>query len=134
MPKMVRPGEDSWAELREAQSMARRLPNTGMAVLIDIGETKEIHPRNKKDAGERLAAIALARDYGKKIPFEGPAFDSMKIEGDTVVVSSEEVPRPVAVRYAWAKNPTCNLYNKAGFPAEPFRTDDFPAVTFDKKF
>jgi sialate O-acetylesterase len=41
---------------------------------------------------------------------------------------------PVAVRYAWADNPTCNLYNGAGLPAVPFRTDDFPAVTRDKKF
>ena len=51
-----------------------------------------------------------------------------EIEGNTVVVSSPDVSDPVAVRYAWAENPEgCNLYNKAGFPASPFRTDDWPA-------
>jgi sialate O-acetylesterase len=197
--KWKNPGDSAWAELREAQAMTRRLPNTGMAVLIDLGETKDIHPRNKKDVGERLAAIALARDYGKDIPYAGPTFDSLtidgskatvrfknvgggliakplpteelyrlspketgplfialpdselqgfvicgedrkwkwakaEIDGDSVVLSSEEVPEPVAVRYAWANNPTCNLYNQAGFPAEPFRTDDFPAITANGKF
>ena len=52
-----------------------------------------------------------------------------KIDGATVVVSSSTVPHPVAVRYAWADNPTCNLYNKDGLPASPFRTDDFPLTT-----
>ena len=52
------------------------------------------------------------------------------IEGDTVVVSSEKVPHPVAVRYAWANYPFgCNLYNKAGLPAAPFRTDDWDVLT-----
>jgi lysophospholipase L1-like esterase len=48
-----------------------------------------------------------------------------KIEGDTVLVSSSQVPAPIAVRYAWSDNPTCNLYNTADLPASPFRTDDF---------
>ena len=52
-----------------------------------------------------------------------------KIEGDTVVVSSDKVPEPAAVRYAWADNPVCNLYNKEGLPASPFRTDDWPGLT-----
>ena len=51
------------------------------------------------------------------------------IDGDTVVVSSADVAQPVAVRYAWANNPVCNLYNKEGLPASPFRTDDWPGVT-----
>ncbi|MBP7053895.1 MAG: sialate O-acetylesterase, partial [Phycisphaerae bacterium] len=55
------------------------------------------------------------------------------IEGKTVVVSSDKVPEPKAVRYAWADNPVCNLYNKADLPASPFRTDDWPGVTADKK-
>ncbi len=55
------------------------------------------------------------------------------IEGKTVVVSSDKVPEPVAVRYAWADNPVCNLYNAAGLPASPFRTDDWPGVTADRK-
>jgi len=55
------------------------------------------------------------------------------IEGKTVVVSSPEIPHPVAVRYGWDINPVCNLYNQAGLPAVPFRTDDWPLVTRDRK-
>ena len=192
------PADSTWAELREAQSMALKLPNTGQAVLIDVGESGDIHPRNKKDVGERLALIALAKDYGKSLPYSGPVFDSLKVEGnkailtfrhtdggliakplaatylvqsrtnttaplvrnspnsqlegfsicgedkkwvwadakidgDTVVVTSDKVAVPVAVRYAWADNPTCNLYNGANLPASPFRTDDFPPVTLNAK-
>jgi len=54
------------------------------------------------------------------------------IDGDTVVVSSDKVPQPVAVRYAWADNPACNLYNKERLPASPFRTDPWPGVTQGK--
>jgi sialate O-acetylesterase len=56
-----------------------------------------------------------------------------KIDGDTVVISSDKVPNPIAVRYAWADNPACNLYNAEGLPASPFRTDDFPMVTKPKE-
>lgn len=56
-----------------------------------------------------------------------------KIEGDTVVVWSDMVSKPVAVRYAWASHPLCNLFNKEGLPASPFRTDDFPITTQPKK-
>ncbi len=52
-----------------------------------------------------------------------------KIDGDSVVIWSNQVPHPIAVRYAWADNPTCNLENGAGLPASPFRTDSFPAIT-----
>jgi sialate O-acetylesterase len=55
------------------------------------------------------------------------------IAGDAVVVSSAQVAAPVAVRYAWAENPECNLYNGAGLPAVPFRTDDWPGVTVNAK-
>src|SRR5207342_2001934 len=54
-----------WAELREAQAMTLSLPNTGMAVTTDIGDAKDIHPKNKQDVGKRLAAIALNKSYGK---------------------------------------------------------------------
>ncbi len=58
-----------------------------------------------------------------------------RIEGNKVVVSSENVPWPVAVRYAWATNPDeANLYNAEGLPAVPFRTDDWPGITIDKKY
>ena len=143
-------------------------PNTGMAVTIDVGDPRNIHPRNKQAVGERLALVARAVAYGEKLCYCGPLYDSMKveggkarvafkhigdglvakggplagfaiagedrkfapaeaaIEGETVVVSSPQVPKPVAVRYAWANNPTCNLTNKAGLPASPFRTDTWP--------
>ena len=170
------PTESAWAELREAQLMTLALQNTGMAVIIDIGEAKDIHPKNKQDVGKRLALWALARTYRKGLIYSGPIYDSMKvegnkivlsfdniggglvceggqplkgfaiagadrkfvwaratIEGDTVVVSSDKVSQPVAVRYAWADNPVCNLYNKEGLPASPFRTDDWPGVTVDNK-
>ncbi len=56
-----------------------------------------------------------------------------RIDGDSVVVSSPSVPQPVAVRYGWANNPECNLYNQAGLPAAPFRTDTWPGVTVANK-
>jgi len=229
-----------WAELREAQTMTLALPKTGQACIIDIGEANDIHPKNKQDAGLRLALSALAGTYGKAIPFVGPTFDSIaveggsirvkfqhlegglvakpfsdpvrpdgprlaqrfalplgemkpapakagkagkqrepasaeppattavpvegaaaplvvprpksevygfaiagedkkfvwaeaKIDGDTVVVSSDQVTAPVAVRYAWADNPECNLSNSTGIPASPFRTDEWPGITINSK-
>ena len=165
------PDESDWAELREAQMMTLREPQTGMAVTIDIGDENDIHPRNKLDVGRRLAAWALAGSYSQKVIPSGPLFDSYivkdnevrirfkhadglktsdggplkgfaiagedrrfvwaeaRIEGDTVIVSSAKVSKPVAVRYGWADNPIANLYNKAGLPASPFRTDDWPGIT-----
>jgi sialate O-acetylesterase len=173
--------EDSWALLREAQRQSLSIPNTGMAITLDIGEAEDIHPKNKLDVGERLAFWALARDYSKtNLVYSGPLFRTMKIEGgkarlffdstgaglmigrkqgraptredkggklqrfaiagadkhwvwadavidrDTVVVSAASVPEPVAVRYAYAANPEgANLYNRAGLPAAPFRTDQW---------
>ena len=169
------PTESSWAELREAQTMTTSLPNTGQAVIIDIGEGRDIHPRNKQDVGMRLARLALSKDYGMDIVAEGPVYKSMEIEGgkamltfehadgglytfdvnrpigfaiagedkkfvwadakvvgkDKVEVWSDKVTTPVAVRYAWAENPVCNLQNRAGLPATPFRTDDWPGRTVD---
>ncbi|HYF51317.1 MAG TPA: sialate O-acetylesterase [Planctomycetota bacterium] len=163
------PVPSAWAELRESQLMTLSLPATGMAVIIDIGEEKDIHPRNKKDVGERLALWARANVYGEKLIYSGPLYKSMAIEGskirvkfdhvggglvskdggalkwfaiagedqkyvwakaeidgDSVLVSAEGVEKPVAVRYAWADNPAgCNLFNKEGLPASPFRTDNW---------
>jgi sialate O-acetylesterase len=56
-----------------------------------------------------------------------------RIDGDTVVVSHPDVPSPVAVRYAWADSPPCNLFNREGLPASPFRTDDWPGITSGKE-
>jgi sialate O-acetylesterase len=78
---------ESWAVLRESQLKTLALPNTGMAVAIDIGEAKDIHPKNKKDVGERLALWALAKDYGKKVEYSGPIYKNMKIEGKNIVLS-----------------------------------------------
>jgi sialate O-acetylesterase len=176
-PKKSAPG-DSWAELREAQTMTmEKMPNTGQAVIIDIGEGADIHPHNKLEVGRRLARWALARDYGKKFAYKSPRFDSIqKVDGkilvrfkdvgngltkldaesvqgfavagddrkwhsaeakivppgpnaNTVEVWSDEVKDPVSVRYGWANNPVCNLYNDALLPVTPFRTDDWKGVT-----
>ncbi len=178
LPNFIAPTKNTWAELREAQSMALSVPNTGQAVLIDLGDPNNIHPRNKKEVGFRMALVALAKTYKKEIPYSGPVFESMKVEGDkirvtlqftesglitkpanstlegfvicgenhqwvpaeakidgsTVLVSSPTVPNPIALRYGWADNPTCNLYNGAGFPTAPFRTDKLPGSTEAAKF
>ncbi len=73
--------------VREAQATVLQLPNTGMAVATDIGERKNVHPKNKQDVGDRLARIALANVYGYKIEFAGPTFQSMKVEGDSIRVN-----------------------------------------------
>jgi sialate O-acetylesterase len=168
------PVESEWAELREAQTMALSLPKTGMAVTIDIGEANDIHPKNKRDVGKRLALAALHVAYGKDIVYTGPVFKSMKIEGqkvritfdyggsnpiikdkygyvkgfaiagldrkfhwakgelenDQVVIWCDQVKEPVAIRYAWSQNPDdANIFNDAGLPALPFRTDNWKGVT-----
>jgi sialate O-acetylesterase len=70
----TQPSDDDWAELREAQTMALELPNTGMAVAIDIGDEKDIHPKNKQEVGRRLALNALAKTYDNSIQFSGPIY------------------------------------------------------------
>jgi sialate O-acetylesterase len=72
--------------VREAQATVLSRKNTGMAVATDIGEAKNVHPKNKQDVGDRLARIALAKTYGRKIEFSGPAFEFMKIEGKSIRV------------------------------------------------
>ncbi len=81
--------------------------------------------------GDALAGFAVAGADRRFV------WARARIEGDQVIVSSKDVPRPVAVRYGWADNPECNLYNKEGLPASPFRTDDWPrqqpAATMDSE-
>jgi sialate O-acetylesterase len=164
------PPAADWAALRDAQLSTLSVPNTGMAVTIDIGDANRIHPQNKQEAGRRLALIARAKTYGENIPYSGPLYksnvikgnkielefthtdngllakgDTLKgftiagadkkfypanavISGHKVIVSSSAVANPVAVRYAWANNPLCNLYNGANLPASPFRTDDWDNI------
>ena len=167
---------NDWPGLREAQMQTLHLNNTGLAVTIDIGEAKDIHPKNKQEVGRRLALIARANVYNEKVAYSGPIYETYQIEGNkirinfkhaenglktpngeavqgfviagvdhqfhpaqaviegnTVIVSAPEVPFPIAVRYAWENNPTCNLYNTDNLPASPFRTDDcWYEITYKK--
>ncbi len=153
-------------QVREWQSEILRIPHTALAVTIDIGDQKDVHPHNKAPLGDRLSRIALANVYGRKIEFSGPQLASSaveggavrlkfshaagglvakegalrtfelcgadgkyvpadaKIDGDTIVVTGAAIAAPTAARYAWANYPEgCNLFNAAGLPAAPFRTD-----------
>ncbi|MEX2369898.1 MAG: sialate O-acetylesterase [Bacteroidales bacterium] len=85
------PVEDTWAELREAQTMALELPNTGMAVAIDIGDALDIHPGNKQDVGKRLALNALALVYGKDIPYSGPVYRTIDRSDKTISIGFDHV-------------------------------------------
>jgi len=168
------PKDSAWAELREAQTMTLdALPNGGQAVITDLGEANDIHPKNKQDVAKRLARWALARDYKVNLPYESPRYKSLEVKGNKAVVSfdhvgtglksfdvnkvvglaiagkdqkfvwaegkilgndkvevwSDAVAEPVAVRYAWADNPVCNLQSKEGLPVTPFRSDDWPGIT-----
>lgn len=154
-----------WPLVREAMLKTLALPKTGMAITIDIGEEKDIHPKNKQDVGRRLAAWALGTVYGQAVATSGPlpaghqvrgsdvvlSFKhtdgglvakggelkgfviagadqqwkpaQARIEGLTVIVSHPDVKQPVAARYGWENFPVCTLFNGAGLPASPFRTD-----------
>lgn len=87
--RAAQPGEDAWAELREAQTMtADTVSHSGLVTAVDIGEENDIHPKNKQDLGHRLALIALANDYGMpNLEDSGPRYASMKISGDTVRIN-----------------------------------------------
>ncbi|HEY0867950.1 MAG TPA: hypothetical protein VGE01_11245, partial [Fimbriimonas sp.] len=85
------PSESDWAELREAQLMALSLPRTGMAVTIDIGDATDIHPKNKREVGRRLALHALAKDYGRPVLRTGPLYRSMRVQGNEVQVFFDSV-------------------------------------------
>ena len=162
-------GQDTLPRIWQAQTASLAIPNTGMAVISDIGNIDDIHPRNKRDVGKRLALWALARTYGHKdIVFSGPIYKSMKVVGEKIeisfdytdgglitrdgkapdwfeiagddkqfhpakarissnkiIVSSEKVASPAAVRFAWDKIAEPNLANKTGLPASSFRTDNW---------
>jgi len=167
------PTESAWAELREAQLLTlKQLPGTGLAVTIDVGDPKDVHPHRKAEVGQPLALWALGSTYQKPTVYAGPLYESMsvdgdkirirfshigsgleakagaalrgfavaganrkfywaeaEIDGDSVIVSNPSVSAPVAVRYAWGDSPECNLFNREGLPASPFRTDKWTSVT-----
>jgi len=177
----VSPSEGIWPWARDAQRWALTEPQTGMAVIIDLGDAVEIHPTNKLDPATRLALVARHLVYGEKVVSSGPVYQSIKIDGNkaiitfsevnkglvignfspdrvvadtqelkgfaiagadgnyvwakavidgnTVIVSSDQVPIPQEVRYDWGDNPPGNLYNKDGLPAGPFRTDGWAPPT-----
>jgi sialate O-acetylesterase len=155
-------------ELREAQLLTMQsTPKTGMAVITDVGDSLDIHPRNKEVPGKRLALWALAKTYHKTaLSYSGPIYESMKIDGNHIVlkfknaeglmakgesltefeiaaadqkfiaakatikgnevwVSNADLKNPKVVRFAWKNFCRPNLYNAAGLPASPFRTDNW---------
>ncbi|MFZ4763546.1 MAG: sialate O-acetylesterase [Roseimicrobium sp.] len=86
-PEQALPVESDWAELREAQTLSMKLPNSGQCVITDLGEGKDIHPKNKHDVAARLVRWALAKDYGIQIPYRSPEFKRLEIKGDKAVVT-----------------------------------------------
>jgi sialate O-acetylesterase len=98
-PRPAQPQGSAFAELREAQRQALRLPATGMAVSIDVGDANDIHPRDKKTVGERLARIALAKSYGRAMPFKGPTLRSSRVLADgSFELSFDDVAGGLATR------------------------------------
>jgi sialate O-acetylesterase len=199
---VTQPQDSDWARLREAQlRTSLAVPKTGLAVITDWGHETDIHVKQKRPVGERLALVARAIVYGERLVHSGPRLTGMKIDGrrailsfdhiasglsprrlvlediakdgrsgltggalhvahnenptvnvllqgfaiagddrrfvtaqaeirgDTVIVQSPMISRPVAVRYGWADYPTGNLFNVEGLPASPFRTDDWPKAS-----
>ncbi len=168
LPRHEQPTDSDWARLRETQTETLELPNTAMAVTIDIGDADDIHPRNKKDVGKRLWLAAKKVAYKDDIVHSGPMYLNHKINDNAIEITfeyaengweiknsdiiegfaisgsdsvfhwataeidknmirvfSDQVPNPIAVRYAWADNPKVSLYNREGLPVIPFRTDDW---------
>ncbi len=87
MQPVDQPSESNWAELREAQTKTLSLPNTGMALSIDIGETNDIHPKNKQDVGHRLALNALKIAYNQDLIYSGPMYQSVRFENGKAYVT-----------------------------------------------
>jgi len=92
MARSEKPSESAWAEIREAQSLATtKLPKVGLALAIDIGDDKDIHPKNKQEVGRRLGLAAEAITYNRKVAFSGPVFKSMKIEDGKAELSFTQI-------------------------------------------
>lgn len=159
------PTAASWAWMRESQLKVLKLPHTSVINTIDLGDLKNIHPKDKLPVGKRLALEAAKETLGQDIIAEGPIMKSVvikkgklivnylnaeglktldgnsptgfwitdqtmqwkpakaKIKGETVVLSSKDVKKPLYIRYAFSGKPDVNLVNGANLPACPFRTD-----------
>jgi len=99
MQPRAEPSESNWALIREAQANAQKLPATGMAVTIDIGEWNDIHPLNKRDVGYRLSLAARKVAYNEKnIIWSGPVYKSMKRKGDKIEVTFMHVGKGLRIR------------------------------------
>jgi sialate O-acetylesterase len=92
------PHDSNWAELREAQTMALALPNTGMATAIDIGEAGDIHPKNKRDVGNRLGMAAMKVAYGQETVASGPTFHQMQVKGERAVIDYDNMGSGLTTR------------------------------------
>ena len=103
------PEGGGWGPVREGQRRALRLPKTGMAVIIDIGEARDIHPKNKQDVGERLALRALAKDYGQDVVYSGPLYKSMAVEGDKIRITFDHVGGGLMAGKKDGLNPTVEV-------------------------
>jgi len=158
------------ARFRQGQTEALSEPNTAMAVIVDIGDAKNIHPKNKQEAGRRIGLVAEEKVYKLPVQSSGPVMESAavegstavvkfthgqglnakdgkvtgftlgddtgklvwadaKIDGDRVIVSSNEIQSPTSVSYGWADNPPVSLYNDQQLPAWPFWANLKPAST-----
>ena len=97
-PNLNNPAGGGWGKVRNAQRMALDIPNTGMAVTIDIGNARDIHPKNKQDVGKRLALWALNKTYGKTaLAYSGPLYKGMKVEGNKIRLSFDHADRGLMV-------------------------------------
>jgi sialate O-acetylesterase len=103
------PVDSPWSEVQEAQKMTLSLPNSGMAVIIDIGEADDIHPRNKQDVGRRLALAARGIAYGEDLVYSGPLYKGMIIEGNQIRIRFDHVGGGLK-----AKNGTLRSFAIAG--------------------
>lgn len=87
----TQPTESDWAVLRESQTKTLSLPNTGEVISMDMGEARDIHYRNKQTIGNRLARLALVKDYGYKFASESPQFESMEIKEDKIIITFNNI-------------------------------------------
>jgi len=97
LPNFGGPGRD-WPVIRQAMLDTLKVPNTGMAITLDIGEVNDIHPKNKQDVGKRLALWALGTVYGKSVPTSGPLPESHQRRGNSIVVSFSHTDRGLVAK------------------------------------